>query len=133
MQIQIERYTTQPVVDDHSVDLARKKSTASGLTDTSSFASIPPAVPGGGDDSPRGYRESKVEFDFTGGRATRHVLPTNSPAPNTIVGAQAVPYLGYQEQHSYHPLSPPRPPVRQQEQEHPEGQAYPGSHPYSLA
>jgi hypothetical protein len=129
MQIQIERYT-QPPLDDHDINLARKKSTASGITDTSSFASIPPAVPGGGgEDFSRGYRESKVEFDFTGARPTRQGLPTNSPAPNTVV----VPYPGYQEQYSMHPLSPPRAPVHQQEQDHSEEHAYPGTHPYSLA
>jgi hypothetical protein len=136
MQIQVERYTTQPVRDDQTIDLTRKKSTASGLTDTSSITSLPPVVTsGGGDDFTRGYRESKVEFDFTGGKATRHVLPTSSTGPNVVVGApeRLVPHLGYQEQHSQHPLSPPRPLVRQQEQEHSEDQAHPGRHPYSLA
>jgi hypothetical protein len=87
MHIQIERYT-QPAVDDHDINLARKKSTASGLTDTSSFASIPPAAPGGGsEDFPCGYRESKVGFDFTGARPTRQAVSTNSPSPNAFPDA----------------------------------------------
>jgi hypothetical protein len=134
MQIHVERYTTQPARDGQSIDLTRKKS-ASGLTDASSIVSIPPvATSGSGDDFARGYGESKVGFDFTGGKATRHVLPTYSPGPNAVVGApeNLVPYQGYQEQYPLQTLSPPRPLVRQQEQEQTE-QTYPGRLPYSFA
>jgi hypothetical protein len=134
MQIHIERYTTQPGREGHSIDLGHKKS-AGGLTDTSSIISMPPAVTsGGGDDFSRGYRESKVGFDFTGGIPTRHVLSTNSVGPNTGTGApeHLATYPGYQEQHSLHPLSPSKSLVRKQEQEKSE-QAYPGRHPYSFA
>jgi hypothetical protein len=87
MQIQVERYTTQAVRDGQSIDLPRQKS-SSGLTDTSSIASISPIVTSGsGDDFARGYGERRVGFDFTGGMATRHVVPTYLPGPNAVVGA----------------------------------------------
>jgi hypothetical protein len=133
MQIQIERYTTEPVRDGQSIDLGRKKS-AGGLTDTSSIASIPLVVTSGaGDDFSRGWRESKVGFDFIGEKPTRHVLPTNSAGANAVAGTPERPasYPGYQDQYSQHPISPPGSLVRQQEQEQPD-QAYPGRHPYSF-
>jgi hypothetical protein len=134
MQISVERYATQPVRDGQSTDLPRKKS-SSGLTDTSSIASIPPIVTSGsGRDFARGYWESRVGFNFTGGKATRHVLPTYSPGPNAVVGApeNLVPYQGSKAQYPLQALSPPRPLVRQQEQEQPE-QTYPRRLPHSFA
>jgi len=131
MQIQVERYTTQPMRDGQSIDLGHKKSSG-GLTDTSSITSIPPVMTsGGGDDFTRRYRESKVGFDFTGGQATRHIIPTNIAGPNSVVGASEylAPYAGYQDQHSQYPLSPPKPLLRQPEQE----KTHPGRHPYSFA
>jgi hypothetical protein len=101
MQIPVERYTTQPVRDGQSIDLPCKK-TSSGLTETSSIASISPIVTSGsGGDFAHGYGGSKVGFDFTGGKATRHVLPTYSPGPNDVVGAPGnlAPYQGNKEQY----------------------------------
>jgi hypothetical protein len=109
MQIQVERYTSQPARDGQSIDIARKKS-ASGLTDTSSISSIPPGVSGSGDDFAHGYRESKVGFDFTGGKGTRHVFPTNSSGPNAVVGAPE-----HLVSHSQYSPSPPRSLVPQQQ------------------
>jgi hypothetical protein len=134
MQIHIERHTTQPVRGGQSIDLDRKKS-ASGLTDTSSITSISPVVTSGtGEDFSRGYRESKVGFDFTGGKPTRYVPRTNTAGANTATGApeHLITYPGHQEQYSQPPLSPPRSLIRKQEQETAD-QMYPGRHPYSFA
>jgi hypothetical protein len=120
LQIQVERYTSQPARE--TIDIARTKS-ASGLTDTSSISSIPPGASGGGDDFAHGYRESKVGFDFTGEKATRHVFPTNSSGLNAVVGAPE-----HLVSYSHYPPSPPRSLVPQEQPE----KTYPGCHPYSL-
>jgi hypothetical protein len=89
---------------------------------------------GSGGDFARGYRESKVGYAYTGGKATRHVRRGSTPGPNAAVGApeNLVPYQGNKEQYPLQALSPPRPLVRHQEQEQPE-QTYPGRIPHPFA
>lgn len=133
MQIQVQSYT-QPEIDHQIVDIGPKKSTA---TETSSIPLIPRVVGvDSGQELTQGHRDNKVAFDFTGEKATSHVLRPNLPSgPIGIEGAYAhiVPCMGPQQQHSPHTLSPSSPQVSQQEQDQPEEQTDPRRHPYSFA